>query len=53
MKYATQLINATTDEHIWTGSFDRTIRDVLELQAEVSNEIAREVKVALPLTGRN
>jgi TolB-like protein len=53
VRITAQLIDATTDEHVWTGSFDRTIRDVLALQADVSNEIAREVKVALPLTGSN
>lgn len=53
VRITAQLIDATTDEHVWTGSFDRTIRDVLALQAEVSNRIAREVNVALPLTGRN
>ena len=39
-----QLIRAATDEHIWSESYDRDMRDVLDLQSEVTQAIARKVK---------
>ena len=34
-----QLIDAATDEHIWSEDYDRTIVDILRIQSEVSKEI--------------
>jgi TolB-like protein/Tfp pilus assembly protein PilF len=42
-----QLIDAVSDEHLWTESYDRELRDVLALQAEVAGAIARQVNVVL------
>lgn len=47
VRITAQLIDATTDEHVWTSSFDRTIRDVLGLQAEIANQVAREVNAVV------
>lgn len=46
-RIAVQLIDAKTDEHIWARDYDRDLRDVLSMQAEVATAIAREVMVAL------
>jgi TolB-like protein/Tfp pilus assembly protein PilF len=51
VRITAQLIDAATDEHVWTGSFDRTIRDVLALQTDIANQIAREVNVAVTEAG--
>jgi TolB-like protein/tetratricopeptide (TPR) repeat protein len=42
-----QLIRAATDEHIWAGTYDRDVRDILVLQSEVTRGIARHVEAAV------
>jgi tetratricopeptide (TPR) repeat protein len=41
------LINALLDEHIWSESFERDVRDVMFLQNEVAQAIAQQVEVAI------
>jgi serine/threonine-protein kinase len=47
VRITSQLIRGATDEHIWNQSYERDLRDVLALQAEVARAIAGEIKVAL------
>jgi TolB-like protein/Flp pilus assembly protein TadD len=47
VRITAQLIDASTDEHLWARNYDRTLRDVLTLQAEVATAVAREVNVAV------
>ncbi len=42
-----QLIDARTDRHLWSNSYDRDVRDVLALQGDVARAIAREVHFTL------
>ncbi len=42
-----QLIRAATDEHFWSESYDRDLRDVLDLQNDVAQAIAQKVKVTI------
>lgn len=42
-----QLIDAATDVYLWTESYERNVRDLLALQAEVARQIAREISVEL------
>ena len=42
-----QLIRAATDEHFWSESYDRNMRDVLALQSDVAQAIARKVEVTV------
>ncbi len=42
-----QLIQASTDTHLWADSYERDLRNVLALQSEVAQAIAREVQVKL------
>ena len=35
------------DKHLWARSYDRTLKDLLSLQAEVATAIGREVKGAI------
>lgn len=42
-----QLIRADNDQHLWAKSYDRKISDVLSLQADVAQAIAREIEVNL------
>ena len=39
-----QLIRGATDEHFWSETYDRDLRDVLGLQSEVAESIALKVK---------
>lgn len=42
-----QLVDAATDEYLWTESFERGLRDLLALQSEVARAISRELSVEL------
>lgn len=42
-----QLIRAATDEHFWSEAYDRELRDVLSLQSDVAQTIARKVEVTV------
>ncbi len=42
-----QLIRAATDEHFWSETYDRELRDVLSLQSDVAKSIARKVEVTV------
>ncbi len=47
VRITAQLIRAVTDEHLWTESYDRDLRDVLRLHSEVARTIAQEIKITL------
>jgi TolB-like protein len=42
-----QLVQASTDTHLWAESYERDLLDVLGLQAEVARAIANEIQVKL------
>ncbi len=42
-----QLLYAPTDRHLWAESYERDLRDVLQLQSELARAIADEVRVKL------
>ena len=42
-----QLIRAATDEHFWSETYDRELRDVLTLQSDVAQSIARKVEITV------
>jgi adenylate cyclase len=47
VRISAQLLDAHTDTHLWAESYDRDLRDVLALQSEVAQAIAREIRVKL------
>jgi tetratricopeptide (TPR) repeat protein len=47
VRISVQLIEASTDTHLWAECYERDLRDVLTLQAEVARAIAREIQVKL------
>ena len=47
VRITVQLIRAPNDVHLWAESYDRDARDILGLQGEISQAIAREIKVVL------
>ena len=42
-----QLIAVRPERHLWANSYDRELRDVLELENEMARAVAKEIKVAL------
>lgn len=38
-----QLIRTATDEHLWAASYDRDVNDLLQLEADVASDIARQI----------
>lgn len=42
-----QLIRGATDEHFWSETYDRELKDVLNLQSEVAQAIADKVEVTV------
>ena len=47
IRVTVQLIRADTDEHLWADTYDRELRDVLGLQSEVAQSIARKVQATV------
>ena len=50
VRITAQLIDAATEELVWTQSYDRDLRDVLSLQSEVARSIATQIQVKLSPT---
>ena len=44
VRITAQLIRAATDKHLWASEYERDIGDVLKLEAEVAQAIAREIQ---------
>jgi TolB-like protein/Flp pilus assembly protein TadD len=47
VRITAQLIDALKETHLWAESYERDLRDVLVLQAELAQAIAREIRVKL------
>ena len=47
VRITAQLIGAVPERHLWARSYERDLRDVLALQGDVAQAIAREVQVKL------
>ena len=44
VRITAQLIQGSTDRHLWAESYERDLRDILALQSEVARAITSEVK---------
>src|SRR5438876_7060283 len=47
VRITAQLIDAPKETHLWAESYERDLRDVLTLQAEVAHAIARQIQIKL------
>lgn len=47
VRITAQLIDAATDLHLWSESYDRNRTDLLEIQADVATQIARALEAEL------
>src|SRR5439155_4231969 len=47
VRITAQLVQSSTDEHLWAESYDRSMGDVLGLQSEVARKIAEQIQIKL------
>ena len=47
VRITVQLIDGTTDKHLWADKFDRELRSILSLHSEVAQKIAEAIKIKL------
>jgi tetratricopeptide (TPR) repeat protein len=47
VRITANLIQAATDKHVWTRSYERDVRDVFALERDLTQEIAREIQAQL------
>jgi TolB-like protein/Tfp pilus assembly protein PilF len=47
VRITARLIRASSEANIWNNSYERDLRDVLDLQREVAAAVAREIRVAI------
>jgi tetratricopeptide (TPR) repeat protein len=47
VRVTAQLVRASTDQHLWAETYDRDRGDVLELQGDVAESIAQQVRAQL------
>jgi adenylate cyclase len=49
VRVATQLIDATTGYHLWSGQYDRPLKDIFALQDEIVQKIVTTLRLQLTL----
>ncbi|MFN2458767.1 MAG: adenylate/guanylate cyclase domain-containing protein [Chitinophagaceae bacterium] len=42
-----QLINGETDEHIWSETYNREMKDIFEVQSDIAQQIAKKFQINL------
>ena len=47
VRVTAQLIDVSTDSHLWSGTYDRELEDIFAIQDEISGQIVQALKVAL------
>jgi TolB-like protein/Tfp pilus assembly protein PilF len=47
VRIAAQLIQVNDETHLWAETYERNLGDILKLQSEVSQAVAREIRVKL------
>jgi TolB-like protein/DNA-binding winged helix-turn-helix (wHTH) protein/Tfp pilus assembly protein PilF len=50
VRVTAQLVEASTDHHLWADTYDRNLDDILKLQGEVAEAIAQQVRAQLSPT---
>lgn len=47
IRITTQLIDAASDSHLWSETYDRTLDDILDVQADIAHAVVEELKTTL------
>lgn len=50
VRITAQLVEVRDQSHLWAQSYDRELRDVLSVQADVAEAVARAVRLSIPVT---
>ncbi len=53
VRITAELIEARTDQHLWTETYDRDLSDILNLQSQVAAAIASEIRAKLSPSSRS
>src|SRR5260370_41428442 len=49
VRITAQLVEASSDRHLWAQAYERDLRDVLVLQDELAQTIAKQIQIKLSL----
>jgi TolB-like protein/DNA-binding winged helix-turn-helix (wHTH) protein/Tfp pilus assembly protein PilF len=49
VRITAQLIRASSDQHLWANSYERSVSDIFAVQSEIAADVARELRVELAL----
>ncbi|HMD79347.1 MAG TPA: adenylate/guanylate cyclase domain-containing protein [Nitrososphaerales archaeon] len=47
LRVTTQLIDASTEEHLWSNTYDKELEDVFVIQSDIAQKVAEALKVRL------
>jgi TolB-like protein/DNA-binding winged helix-turn-helix (wHTH) protein len=53
VRITAQLVEASSDQHLWARTYERDLRDVLALQDEIARDIAEQIRVKLTPEARS
>jgi TolB-like protein len=53
IRVTTQLVRASDETHVWAGSYDRGLGDLLPVQTEIAQALAGELQLRLPGVDRS
>lgn len=53
VRVVAQLVDARTDEHLWSETFDRELTDIFEIQSDVAQRIAQALRARITDTERS
>jgi TolB-like protein/DNA-binding winged helix-turn-helix (wHTH) protein/Tfp pilus assembly protein PilF len=47
VRVTAQLVQASTDQHLWAKTYERDLKDTLALQDEIAQDVAEQIRVTL------
>jgi TolB-like protein/DNA-binding winged helix-turn-helix (wHTH) protein len=53
VRVTAQLVQASTDQHLWAKTYERDLKDTLALQDEIAQDVAEQIRVTLSPTERS
>ena len=48
VRVTAQLIDASTDKHVWSETYDRKVDDVFAIQDEIAADVVRQLRLKIP-----
>jgi len=52
IRISAQLIDVSTDRHLWAQNYDRHLDDIFEIQSDIASNIAQQLKIKLIGSGK-